>query len=36
MVGSDFADTTEMLGLIVFLAILALFSKVVLSGKKSS
>ena len=36
MVGSDFADTAEMLGLIVFLAILALFSKVVLSGKKSS
>ena len=36
IVGSDFADTAEMLGLIVFLAILALFSKVVLSGKKSS
>ena len=36
MVGSDFADTAEMLGLLVFLGILGLFSKVVLSGKKSS
>ena len=36
MVGSDFADTAEMLGLAVFLGILALFSKVVLSGKKTS
>jgi len=36
MVGSDFAGTAEMLGLIVFFGILALFSKVVLSGKKSS
>ena len=36
MVGSDFADTAEMLGLVVFLGILALFSKIVLSGKKTS
>ena len=36
MVGSDFADTAEMLGLLVFLGILGLFSKVVLSGKKSA
>ena len=36
IVGSDFADTAEMLGLLVFLGILGLFSKVVLSGKKSS
>ena len=36
MVGSDFADTAEMLGLIVFLGILALFSKIVLSRKKSA
>ena len=36
MVGSDFADTAEMLGLAVFLGILALFSKIVLSGKKAS
>ena len=36
MVGSDFADTAEMLGLAVFLGILALFSKIVLSGKKTS
>ncbi|WP_276725105.1 OPT family oligopeptide transporter [Selenomonas noxia] len=36
MVGSDFADTAEMLGLVVFLGILALFSKIVLSGKKAS
>ena len=34
MVGSDFADTAEMLGLAVFFALLALFSKIVLSGKK--
>ena len=31
-----FADTAEMLGLLVFLGILGLFSKVVLSGKKAS
>ena len=31
-----FADTAEMLGLLVFLGILGLFSKVVLSGKKST
>ena len=31
-----FADTAEMLGLLVFLGILGLFSKVVLSGKKSA
>ncbi len=36
MVGSDFADTAEMLGLLVFLGILGLFSKVVLSEKKSA
>ena len=36
IVGSDFADTAEMLGLVVFLGILALFSKIVLSGKKAS
>ena len=36
MVGSDFADTAEMLGLAVFLGILAFFSKIVLSGKKAS
>ena len=36
MVGSDFADTAEMLGLAVFFGILALFSKIVLSGKKAS
>ena len=36
MVGSDFADTAEMLGLLVFLGILGLFSKIVLSGKKAS
>ncbi|WP_314047548.1 OPT family oligopeptide transporter [Selenomonas noxia] len=36
MVGSDFADTAEMLGLVVFVGILALFSKIVLSGKKAS
>ena len=36
MVGSDFADTAEMLGLAVFFALLALFSKIVLSGKKTS
>ena len=36
MVGSDFADTAEMLGLAIFLGILALFSKIVLSGKKAS
>ena len=36
MVGSDFADTAEMLGLLIFLGILGLFSKVVLSGKKAS
>ena len=36
LVGSDFADTAEMLGLAVFLGILALFSKIVLSGKKAS
>lgn len=36
MVGSDFADTAEMLGLAVFFALLALFSKIVLSGKKAS
>ena len=36
MVGSDFADTAEMLGLAVFLGILALFSKIVLSRKKAS
>ena len=36
IVGSDFADTAEMLGLAVFLGILALFSKIVLSGKKAS
>lgn len=33
--GADFADTTEILGLLVFFIILAIFSKVVLSGKKS-
>ena len=36
MVGSDFADTAEMLGLAVFFGILLLFSKIVLSGKKAS
>lgn len=36
MVGSDFADTAEMLGLAVFFGLLALFSKIVLSGKKPS
>ena len=36
IVGSDFADTAEMLGLAVFLGLLALFSKIVLSGKKAS
>ncbi|WP_314322595.1 OPT family oligopeptide transporter [Selenomonas noxia] len=36
MVGSDFADTAEMLGLAVFFGLLALFSKVVLSGEKNS
>ena len=36
MVGSDFADTAEMLGLVVFFGILALFSKIVLSRKKAS
>ena len=36
MVGSDFADTAEMLGLAVFFSLLALFSKIVLSGKKAS
>ena len=36
MVGSDFADTAEMLGLAVFFGLLVLFSKVVLSGKKTS
>ena len=36
MVGSDFADTAEMLGLAVFFALLALFSKIVLSGEKNS
>ena len=33
--GADFADTAEILGLLVFFVILVLFSKVVLSGKKS-
>ena len=33
--GADFADTAEILGLLVFFIILVLFSKVVLSGKKS-
>ena len=33
--GADFADTTEILGLLVFFIILVIFSKVVLSGKKS-
>lgn len=32
---ADFADTAEILGLLVFFVILVLFSKVVLSGKKS-
>ena len=36
LVGSDFADTAEMLGLAVFFGLLALFSKIVLSGKKAS
>ena len=36
IVGSDFADTAEILGLFVFFGILTLFSKVVLSGKKVS
>ena len=36
IVGSDFADTAEILGLFVFFGILTLFSKVVLSGKKAS
>ena len=36
MVGSDFADTAEMLGLAVFFGLLLLFSKIVLSGKKAS
>ena len=36
MVGSDFADTADMLGLAVFFGLLALFSKIVLSGKKAS
>ena len=36
MVGSNFADTAEMLGLAVFFGLLLLFSKVVLSGKKTS
>ena len=33
--GADFADTAEILGLLVFFIILVLFSKVVFSGKKS-
>ena len=33
--GADFADTAEMLGLLVFFIILVIFSKVVLSGKKA-
>ena len=33
--GADFADTAEILGLLVFFIILVIFSKVVLSGKKS-
>ena len=33
--GADFADTAEMLGLLVFFVILVIFSKVVLSGKKA-
>ena len=36
IVGSDFADTAEILGLFVFFGILTLFSKVVLSGTKAS
>ena len=36
IVGSDFADTAEILGLFVFFGILTLFSKVMLSGKKAS
>ena len=35
LVGADFADTAEILGLLVFFIILVLFSKVVFSGKKS-
>lgn len=35
LVGADFADTAEMLGLLVFFVILVIFSKVVLSGKKA-
>ena len=33
--GADFADTAEILGLLVFFVILVIFSKVVLSGKKA-
>ena len=36
VVGADFAGTAEMLGLLVFLGVLVLFSKVVLSGKKEA
>lgn len=35
LVGAEFADTAEMLGLLVFFVILVIFSKVVLSGKKA-
>ena len=34
LVGKDFADTAKWLGLAVFLAMLALFSKIVLGSKK--
>ena len=34
LVGKDFADTAEYLGLAVFAAFLVMFSKVVLSGKR--
>ncbi len=35
IVGKDFADTAEYLGLVVFAAALVIFSKVVLGGKKN-
>ncbi len=35
IVGADFADTAEILGLLVFFVILVIFSKVLLSGKKA-
>lgn len=35
IVSKDFADTAEMLGLLVFLAVVALFAKVVIGNAKA-